>query len=243
MQGVGDMGKVTTGVKHLDTVLGGGFERGSVIDIAGEAGTGKSTFGLQFAAEGAKKGERVLYVSFEESSESLRRTAHAFGWELEKHADIKLVEISPFNFDKAFRAMLAAVRKHRPERIVLDTATSLALYVARPKWKAAPGPGSHAMFFVPTPGDVRRALYELIAELRKSGSTILLLSEEENDFHISNQVLKFISDGVIRVANTDLGTRVSRTLEIVKMRRIAHPLDRFPMEIAAHGISISPLEG
>ena len=52
-----------SGIDGLDTVLGGGFPRGHVYLVEGETGTGKTTFGLQFALAGVARGERVLYIT------------------------------------------------------------------------------------------------------------------------------------------------------------------------------------
>lgn len=64
------------GVKGLDEMLGGGLQEGTVTLISGGTGTGKTTFALKFLLEGAGKGEKGLYLSFEEPLEQLRRNAY-----------------------------------------------------------------------------------------------------------------------------------------------------------------------
>ena len=64
-----------TGIDELDRVLGGGLVPGSVTLVGGEPGIGKSTLLLQAVAAMAAAGERVLYVSAEESKQQVRLRA------------------------------------------------------------------------------------------------------------------------------------------------------------------------
>ena len=58
--------RVPVGIKNLDKIIEGGFEKNSTNLIVGGSGSGKSIFTIQFLIEGVKKGENVLYVAFEE---------------------------------------------------------------------------------------------------------------------------------------------------------------------------------
>ena len=64
-----------TGVGEFDRVLGGGLVPGAVVLLSGEPGVGKSTLLLEVAANAAKRGLRVLYVSGEESVGQVRLRA------------------------------------------------------------------------------------------------------------------------------------------------------------------------
>lgn len=70
--------RVSTGIKSVDEVLGGGLVPGSVILISGDPGIGKSTFLLQIANEIARH-NRVMYVSAEESKQQVRMRAERLG--------------------------------------------------------------------------------------------------------------------------------------------------------------------
>ena len=65
----------TTGVGEFDRVLGGGLVPGAAILLSGEPGVGKSTLLLEVAAQTARAGRRVLYVSAEESLGQVRLRA------------------------------------------------------------------------------------------------------------------------------------------------------------------------
>ena len=71
------------GVSGLDEILGGGLPTNHLYLIDGEPGTGKTTLALQFLIEGAKNGERGLYVTLSESRQELQSVAESHGWTLE----------------------------------------------------------------------------------------------------------------------------------------------------------------
>jgi KaiC/GvpD/RAD55 family RecA-like ATPase len=81
------------GVPGLDDILGGGLSRGRVFLLEGLPGTGKTTVAMQFLLEGARNGEKVLYLTLSESEEELRAAAAAHGWAFD---GVEIVElISP----------------------------------------------------------------------------------------------------------------------------------------------------
>jgi len=63
--------RVKMGILGLDDMLGGGLIPGSICSIIGTYGTGKTTFSLEFAWDGLKKGESVIYISLEEREERI----------------------------------------------------------------------------------------------------------------------------------------------------------------------------
>lgn len=65
--------RITTGIKELDTLLEGGFPKGTVILVSGGPGTGKTLFGLSFLARGSQEKERSCYISFNEDKQGLLR--------------------------------------------------------------------------------------------------------------------------------------------------------------------------
>ena len=71
------------GIKGLDDILGGGLPTNHLYLVDGDPGTGKTTMALQFLLEGARNGERGLYVTLSESREELEAVAESHGWSLE----------------------------------------------------------------------------------------------------------------------------------------------------------------
>ena len=75
---------VSSGIKQLDSLCGGGLDRGTTTLIRGPAGTGKSTLVLQYAMQLAKKGERSMIFAFDETRSVMLSRAKALGFNLEK---------------------------------------------------------------------------------------------------------------------------------------------------------------
>src|SRR6185295_14824077 len=73
-----------TGIANLDNMIAEGFWRGSTTLVAGPTGSGKTIMGLHFITQGALKGEKGLYVGFQENPTQLARVMHNLGWDPEK---------------------------------------------------------------------------------------------------------------------------------------------------------------
>jgi circadian clock protein KaiC len=86
--------RVSSGVPRLDAMLGGkGYYRGSSVLVSGTAGTGKTSLSAHFTRETAARGERVLYLAFEESPSQLMRNMRSIGVDLESPVKNGLVRI------------------------------------------------------------------------------------------------------------------------------------------------------
>ncbi|HXS42877.1 MAG TPA: ATPase domain-containing protein [Stellaceae bacterium] len=75
--------RVSTGSAGLDDILCGGFDPNRMYLYEGRPGTGKTTLALQFLLNGARQGERVLYVTLSETLPELQLVAHRHGWSLD----------------------------------------------------------------------------------------------------------------------------------------------------------------
>ena len=81
-------GKARSGISGLDDILSGGFSRGHVFLLEGAPGTGKTTVALQFLLEGARAGEKCLYITLSETERELREGAASHGWKLEDNIEV-----------------------------------------------------------------------------------------------------------------------------------------------------------
>jgi DNA repair protein RadA/Sms len=104
--------RVSSGLRELDYVLGGGIVAGSVVLIGGEPGIGKSTLLLQVAASAARAGGRTLYVSAEESGPQVRLRAERLG------PEAMLVELLA---ETTLEEILAAAADATPDLLVIDS--------------------------------------------------------------------------------------------------------------------------
>jgi circadian clock protein KaiC len=77
--------RVSSGVKRLDTMLGGGYYRGASVLITGFPGTAKTTLGGAFAEAACRRGERTLFVSFDSDANEVVRDLASVGIQLGAH--------------------------------------------------------------------------------------------------------------------------------------------------------------
>src|ERR1700722_10950506 len=84
--------RVSTGVEGLDEVLYGGLTPHRIYLLEGDPGTGKTTLALKFMLEGARAGEKCLYITLSETAEELKAVARAHGWSLD---GITIFELTP----------------------------------------------------------------------------------------------------------------------------------------------------
>jgi circadian clock protein KaiC len=127
--------RVSTGIPGLDEVLGGGLPQGNMYLIEGESGAGKTTIGLQFLLEGARRGERTLWITLSETEAQLLQSARSHGWSLEgidvcnpglperinQHGDTySFFSPADVELDEIRNAILSATERVRPSRVVFD---------------------------------------------------------------------------------------------------------------------------
>jgi len=84
--------RVSTGNRQLDSILKGGLVRDRLYLVEGTPGTGKTTLALEFVREGARRGEKSLYITLGETAEELEATAASHGWSLD---GIEIYELVP----------------------------------------------------------------------------------------------------------------------------------------------------
>src|SRR6202034_2349502 len=75
-------GRIDSGIPGLDSLMNDGISSGEATIILGPSGAGKTIFGLRFITEGLLRGERCLYVTFQDTADQLIKMAAGFGWDL-----------------------------------------------------------------------------------------------------------------------------------------------------------------
>lgn len=108
----GDEVRQSSGIRELDRVLGGGVVRGSVVLIGGDPGIGKSTLLLQLSGNIAETGQKVLYVSGEESLRQIGMRARRTG-----------VDASPVKLlsHTAVSDILDVIEREAPDVVIIDS--------------------------------------------------------------------------------------------------------------------------
>ena len=123
--------RIATGISRLDAMLGGkGFFRGSSILLTGTPGTGKTIVSANFAQAAARRGERVLFFSFEESPDQIIRNMHSIGLRLEPLVKGGLLRFhsarpSLYGLEMHLARMFKEITTFKPHVVIIDPITSL----------------------------------------------------------------------------------------------------------------------
>jgi len=123
--------RIATGIPRLDAMLGGkGFFRGSSILLTGTAGTGKTIISSNFAQAAGRRGERVLFFSFEESPNQIIRNMHSIGLRLEPLVKRGLLRFhsqrpSLCGLEMHLATMFKEIAAFKPHVVIVDPITSL----------------------------------------------------------------------------------------------------------------------
>jgi circadian clock protein KaiC len=122
--------RVPTGVVGLDPMLGGaGYYRGSSVLVSGTAGTGKSSLAAHFSDAACRRGERVLYFSFEESATQITRNMRSIGIDLAPWVEKDLLRFHAARptlsgLEMHLATMLKEIARFDPQVVVVDPLNS-----------------------------------------------------------------------------------------------------------------------
>ncbi len=220
-------GRIKTGINGLDPLIQGGLKDKSITLVAGDAGSGKTIFAMQFLMEGLKKGDTCLYITFEEKKEKLYDDISVFNWDFKKYEDQKkffYLEYSPEQvkslIEEGGGTVDQLITKHKITRLVIDSVTSFSLLYKDELSRKEAG----------------LALFELI---NKWGCTAMLTSQAESKkYELINSSLEFEADSIILLYHyKEKGKRI-RAIEILKMRGTKHTDNTMKIEISNSGFSV-----
>ena len=127
--------RVSSGLPRLDVMLRGGYYRGSNVLISGKPGTAKSTLAGLFAAAACERGERAMYVNFDEGATQIIRNLSSVGIRLAPHQKSGLLKIYSTrtrgpNIEDQFGALRAMIRVQKPTCLVIDPLSALSSKLA-----------------------------------------------------------------------------------------------------------------
>jgi len=173
--------RVTSGMRELDRVLGGGLAAGSLLLVGGDPGIGKSTLLLQMAmalarpARAGDAGQRVLYVAGEESEEQVRMRAARLG--VIPEALLILCETD-------LEAVLEAAAQTKPGIVVVDSIQT----IARGDLEGSPG----------TVTQMRECGLALLHFAKATRTAVLLVGHVTKDGTVAGpRVLEHMVDAVL----------------------------------------------
>ncbi len=221
--------RVTFGVTGLDSMLGGGIPRGEAALIAGSSGTGKTLLALHFMAEGARRGEPGVMVTFEENPQEHERKAAAFGWDLalwQRQGLLRTIYLRPMDLsvDEVLSRVHERVRQLKARRVAINSISGFEMVLA---------PSDEP--------DFRESLFRLISTLSSEGVTTILTTEIPNvfgDLSISTHRISFLADNAIILRYAEIQSQLRKVVVVVKMRTSRHDTDLRQYRISDKGIVV-----
>ena len=220
-------GLVSTGIAELDTLTGGGLDKGATTLIQGASGTGKSTLALQCVRGRLEVGEKVLIITFEESRRNFCRRACGVGMSVEKHLEdgtLSFVEIDPAETSAGKMSdMVRSMIGEGVRSVILD---SLSGY-------------RHALR---DENYLLLHMHELLTYLNNKGVlTIVVLGESglvgtsEPPFDMT-----YLADSVILLRYFEGAGEMRSAVSVIKKRTGSHERIMRELFIDVHGLRVGP---
>lgn len=219
--------KVSSGNPRLDTVLDGGFRRGASILISGTPGTGKTSLSNTFVVSACKRGEKVLYINFEESAEAMVSSMLSAGIDLRPalHEDkLRIMTAMPeaIGFEEHLFNTLKTIGEFQPDHMVIDAVSSCKR--------------------MGTLKDAYEYVIRLVNACKQKGITTILTNQTEGsqeEHEISGVGISSAIDVVLLLKYIEIGGEINRMLLVMKARGQKHSNQYREFRITDHGIDIT----
>lgn len=219
-------GTASSGIEHLDALLGGGLDRGTSSLLIGPAGSGKSTIALQYAVAAAARGEQVAIYSFEETLATLLQRTRAIGIPVDKYlrsGDIRLTNIDAAEIPpgELIERIRVAVEHEHVQFVVIDSLNGFI----------------HAM---PQEQSIMLQLHELLSYLNRQGVvTIVVLAQQGLMGPMQTPIdVTYLADATIVTRYFETAGTVRKAVSVVKKRSGAHEDTIREFKIGANGIVV-----
>lgn len=218
--------RVSTGIKRLDAMLDGGYFRGSSVLLTGAPGTAKSTLAASFAEAASKRGERCLYVSFDESSEEMIRNFASVNLDLAPlvasgNLLVHAVQSGSLNAEQHLFRIVDLINKHQPGSLVIDPLSAVLKTAA-----------TDALLDVP----VRLIHYTKSRGITMMGTSLVENSESPESTEMNAST---IADTWIHLSFRMQAGERNRLLTIVKSRGSGHSNQARELVISNEGVTLA----
>lgn len=218
--------RVSSGVKTLDEMCGGGFFKDSIILATGATGTGKTLLVSKFAQEGCINGERAILFAYEESRAQLLRNAYSWGIdfeEMERRGLLKILCAYPESagLEDHLQIIKTEIVNFKPSRIAIDSLSALARGVSNNAFR---------QFVIGVTGYAKQ---EEITGFFTNTTDQFMGSHSITDSHIST-----ITDTILMLQYVEIRGQMSRAINVFKMRGSWHDTGIREYTISANGPEI-----
>lgn len=218
--------RVSTGIPRLDAMMGGkGYYRGSSVLVTGTAGTGKSSIAAHFADAACRRGERVIYSSFEESPSQIIRNMRSIGIDLEQWVKKGLLLFrakrpSSAGLETHLANKRKAIDDFKPQVMILDPINSFIV-------------GDNEL-------GVQSMMMRLFDYLKTKHITALFTDLTSSSGELEETEIKISSliDTWLVVRAIDIGGERNRGLSLVKSRGMSHSNQIREFLLTDHGIEL-----
>src|SRR5262245_20207258 len=219
--------RLATGIEELDEMMGGGIPAGDSVLLAGPAGCGKTTFGTQFIAEGARRNQPGVIAVFEEHPTEYIRRARALGLDLASMVDegmLKVMYLRPLDLsvDETLQELRDSVRELNAKRVMIDSLSGFEIALA-PTFRE----------------DFRESLYRMLGALTGIGVTVLMtveVSEAFTELNFSPHSISFLTDDILLQRYVEIEGQLQRFLTVIKMRGSQHSKAMRAYELTSRGL-------
>ncbi|RME53133.1 circadian clock protein KaiC [Candidatus Woesearchaeota archaeon] len=242
--------RIRTYVKGLDEHIQGGIPEGHLCLISGTAGSMKSSLCFSIQYNEALNGRTSLYISLEQSAESLVKHMSNLGLDLGKIELVTVKDLSHLhqglervkeNPRSVIIVDVGAIRKEIKDLRVADNRSWLNAIKNIVKKVRAETPCSlftldsmSALYVLSKFENPRIELFYFFEFLRDLGMTSLLISEQtegkDTARYAQYELEEFLSDGIVQLRLTPFRRNVVREINVVKMRATKVRLDIFSLE-------------
>jgi circadian clock protein KaiC len=219
--------RLSTGIPDLDRMMDGGIPAGDSLVMAGPAGTGKTTFAIQFVAAGLRAGEAAVIAVFEEHPDAYLRRARAFGVDFKDALakdKLRIIYLRPLDLsvDETLEEIRVSVQAMGATRLVIDSISGFEVALA-PTYRE----------------DFRESLYRLIGTLTGIGVTIFSTVESlenDNGLQFTGYQISFLTDDIISQRYVEIDGELRKALAVIKMRGSQHGREFRSYEITTNGV-------